>query len=279
MCQTRPVLSASPPAGGTEGGARRDPPHDALDGAHLVGAEDELMGLVVGAIEDDVIAQQPEDVLAGQKALAETLQPCVGRTPPTRVIHLPPIEGLEVIVPRGAVVEVHVAGREGLGKLDQRWDLRGVEVLDLVESLQLGLPAGGALVLDDEHGQAIDEEQHIQATDVTILEPELLGEGEAVGAGLVVRDERQVALAAGVLIVDGPDAAERAEVGLVAGHIGADRAEAPDHVDRVGSVTRPGLSARSRSRRIGSRNGSRRFPPRRASTSSGGRYSHPMPIR
>jgi hypothetical protein len=69
-----------------------------------VGTQDELVDLVVGAEEDDVVAQDAQQVLLVEEGLAEVLQPVVF------AVNLPAVERLEAVVPSGPVMDARVAG-------------------------------------------------------------------------------------------------------------------------------------------------------------------------
>jgi hypothetical protein len=106
------------------------------------------VGLVVGAEEDGIVAQGSQQVFAAEEGLAQPLQPIV------LAASLPAVEGLEVVVPGRAVVQPQAAGGEELDELEFL-DAVGVDVLDLVEGLQLGLGQRGTLVLDRATGKPL----------------------------------------------------------------------------------------------------------------------------
>ena len=215
-------------------------------------AQDEFLEGVVHAIEDGVVAQQAQHLLAGEEALAQFLQPEVA------AVYLPAIEGREFGVPGCAIFQTRGADGEGDGVLDELGDVGRVGLLHLLEAFQARLLQLGRLVLDEHHRQAVDVEHHVQPPPVPVLEPDLFAEVEGVVGQVLVVDEGNVVLALLGVVVRGPLVAQGEKKLLVALQVGRQQAQTAFDVGDARVAGRPAVELASWARSVSTRNGSRR---------------------
>jgi hypothetical protein len=210
--------------------------YHALHRLRLVLAEDVLVQLLVLLREEDVVLQQRQDVPAVAEALDLRLQ--------VPLLLVLPVEDVAADqVPGDAVGK---ADRLGGGEDHLRHEqLRRLSVVaaDLIDAQRDGLVLGRVLALDHQHGDAVDEEDHVLAGAVlAVVAGKLLGNFEDVILRVVVVDEDEVQLAALALVEEGLGVAQVGEELAVAGDVGVQPPQVADQRAGAFGVLRVELS-------------------------------------